>query len=133
MVVAAASGWYGVKYMILPILANGTGCIAGIMRMTRLSMLEVVRAGLHPHEPRKAGQSESKPSWKHALPQCAGSGHHGHRHPDLAAFWLAAVLVETVFAIPGLPKYIVDSVNFKIILIVQGGVLWIGLNCIVIT
>ena len=30
-----ASGWYGVKYMILPILANGTGCIAGIMRTTR--------------------------------------------------------------------------------------------------
>ena len=47
-------------------------------------------------------------------------------------FLAGAVLVETVFAIPGLGKYIIDSVNFKDYPVVQGGVLWIGLNCIVI-
>lgn len=50
----------------------------------------------------------------------------------ICGFLAGAVLVETVFAIPGLGKYIVDSVNFKDYPVVQGGVLWIGLNCIVI-
>jgi len=50
----------------------------------------------------------------------------------ICGFLAGAVLVETVFAIPGLGKFIIDSVNFKDYPIVQGGVLWIGLNCIVI-
>jgi peptide/nickel transport system permease protein len=43
-----------------------------------------------------------------------------------------AVLVETVFAIPGVGKFIVDSVSFKDYPVVQGGVFWIGLNCVLI-
>lgn len=38
-----ASGWYGVEYMVLPIVATGIGCVAGIMRTTRSNMLEVIR------------------------------------------------------------------------------------------
>ena len=38
-----ASGWYGVEYMVLPIVATGIGCVAGIMRTTRSNILEVIR------------------------------------------------------------------------------------------
>ena len=61
-----ASGWYGVKYMILPILANGTGCIAGIMRTTRSNMLEVIRQD-YIRTARAKGLKENTIIMKHAL------------------------------------------------------------------
>ena len=37
---AAADRW---EYMILPVLSEGLGCVAGILRTTRSNMLEVIR------------------------------------------------------------------------------------------
>lgn len=125
-----ATGSYGPKYWILPVFTLGLQASASIMRMTRSSMLEVIRQD-YIRTSRAKGQSEFLTVMRHAfrnalVPIVTIIG------IQIAHFLAGAVLVETVFAIPGLGKFIVDSVNFKDYPIVQGGVLWIGLNCVVI-
>lgn len=62
-----ASGWYGLKYMILPIVATGMGCVAGIMRTTRSNMLEVIRQD-YIRMARAKGLTETAVIIRHALP-----------------------------------------------------------------
>ena len=95
-----ASGWYGVKYMILPILANGTGCIAGIMRTTRSNMLEVIRQD-YIRTARAKGLSEHKVIYHHAfrntlIPLVTFIG------GSLPGLFAGALITETLFAIPGI-------------------------------
>ena len=125
-----ATGTYGAKYWILPVFTLGLQASASIMRMTRSSMLEVIRQD-YIRTSRAKGQSEWLTIMRHALgnAQVPIVTVIGIR---ICGFLAGAVLVETVFAIPGLGKYIIDSVNFKDYPVVQGGVLWIGLNCIMI-
>lgn len=125
-----ATGSYGLKYWILPVFTLGLQASASIMRMTRSSMLEVIRQD-YIRTSRAKGQSEFVTVITHAfrnalVPIVTVVG------IQISHFLAGAVLVETVFAIPGLGKFIIDSVNFKDYPIVQGGVLWIGLNCVVV-
>lgn len=125
-----ATGSYGPKYWVLPVFTLGLQASASIMRMTRSSMLEVIRQD-YIRTSRAKGQSELVTVMHHAfrnalVPIVTVVG------IQICGFLAGAVLVETVFAIPGLGKFIVDSVNFKDYPVVQGGVLWIGLNCVVI-
>jgi len=125
-----ATGSYEFKHWILPVFTLGLQASASIMRMTRSSMLEVIRQD-YIRTSKAKGQSEFITVMKHAfknalVPIITVIGIR------ICGFLAGAVLVETVFAIPGLGKFIIDSVNFKDYPIVQGGVLWIGLNCIVI-
>lgn len=62
-----ASGWYGVEYMVLPIVATGMGCVAGIMRTTRSNMLEVIRQD-YIRTARSKGLTETAVIIRHALP-----------------------------------------------------------------
>jgi len=126
-----ATGSYSFKYWILPVFTLGLQASAAVMRMTRSSMLEVVRQD-YIRTSRAKGQSEFVTITHHALrnaliPVVTVVG------IQICNFLAGAVLVETVFSIPGLGKFIVDSVNLRDYPVVQGGVLWIGLNCIVIT
>ena len=125
-----ATGTYGAKYWILPVFTLGLQASASIMRMTRSSMLEVIRQD-YIRTSRAKGQSEWLTIMRHAFKnaQVPIVTVIGIR---ICGFLAGAVLVETVFAIPGLGKYIIDSVNFKDYPVVQGGVLWIGFNCIMI-
>lgn len=125
-----ATGSYGPEYWILPVFTLGLQASASIMRMTRSSMLEVIRQD-YIRTARAKGQKEFITITRHALrnalvPIVTVIGIR------ITGFLAGAVLVETVFAIPGLGKFIVDSVNFKDFPVVQGGVLWIGLNCVII-
>jgi peptide/nickel transport system permease protein len=125
-----ATGSYGFKYWILPVFTLGLQASASIMRMTRSSMLEVIRQD-YIRTSRAKGQTEFVTVMQDALlnalvPIITTIG------IQICNFLAGAVLIETVFAIPGLGKFIVDSVNFKDYPIVQGGVLWIALNCVVI-
>lgn len=62
-----SSGDKGAKYYILPIVANALGGIAGIARLTRSSMLEVIRAD-YVTTARAKGVAERNVIWHHALP-----------------------------------------------------------------
>jgi peptide/nickel transport system permease protein len=125
-----ATGSYELKHWILPVFTLGLQASASIMRMTRSSMLEVIRQD-YIRTSRAKGQTEFVTIMQDALlnalvPIITTIG------IQICGFLAGAVLVETVFAIPGLGKFIVDSVNFKDYPIVQGGVLWIALNCVII-
>ncbi len=126
-----ATGSYGVQYWVLPIFTMGLQCSASIMRMTRSSMLEVIRQD-YVRTARAKGQTEFKVIVSHALrnalmPILTVVG------IEICGFLGGSVLVETVFALPGLGKFILDSVGFKDYPVVQGGVLWICINCVIIT
>jgi len=126
-----ATGSYGPEYWILPVFTLGLQASASIMRMTRSSMLEVIRQD-YIRTSRAKGQSELLTVMRHAfrnalVPIVTVVG------IQVSGFLAGAVLVETVFAIPGLGKFIVDSVGFRDYPVVQGGVLWIGLNCVVVS
>lgn len=125
-----ATGSYGFVYWILPVFTLGLQASAFIMRMTRSSMLEVIRQD-YIRTSKAKGQSNFLTIMRHAFKnaQVPIITTIGIR---ICGFLAGAVLVETVFAIPGLGKYIVDSVSFKDYPVVQGGVLWIGLNCVII-
>lgn len=125
-----ATGSYGFKYWILPVFTLGLQASASVMRMTRSSMLEVIRQDYI-----RTGKAKGQNMFVITI-------YHAFRNAlvpiittigiQICGFLAGAVLVETVFAIPGLGKFIVDSVNFKDYPVVQGGVLWIALNCVVI-
>ena len=126
-----ATGSYSLKHWLLPIFTLGLQCSASIMRMTRSSMLEVIRQD-YVRTARAKGQTEFNVIVNHALrnaliPILTTIG------IKITGFIGGSVLVETVFALPGMGKYILDSVTFQDYPVVQGGVVWICLNCIVIT
>lgn len=119
------SGFYGPAYWILPALTVGSGAAANIMRTTRSTMLEVIRQD-YIRCIRAKGQTEGKTIWGHALrnaliPVVTVVG------IQCGVLLGGTVLVETVFAVPGLGKLMVDSIKAKNFPMVQGGVLFIAL------
>lgn len=119
-----ASGFYGWEYMILPVMSEGLSCVAGILRTTRSNMLEVIRQD-YIRTARAKGLKESVVIVKHALrnaliPVVTLMGNQFGK-------MLGGVFVlETVFAIPGLGKMLVDACSVKNIPVVQGGVIFIA-------
>lgn len=126
-----ATGTYGPEYWILPIFTMGLQCSASIMRMTRSSMLEVIRQD-YVRTARAKGQTELKVIINHALrnallPILTTTG------IKLCGFLGGSVLCESVFAMPGIGKYILDSVGFHDYNVVQGGTILICITCVIVT
>lgn len=125
-----ATGGYTLSCWVLPVVTLGLQCGAFIMRMTRSSMLEVVRQD-YIRTAKSKGQSELLIILNHAfrnalVPIITTIG------IQICGFLAGSVLVESVFALPGLGKYVVDSVSYKDYPAVQGVVLFIAVNCVVI-
>lgn len=119
--VLPASGFYGWQYWILPAFTIGTSSAAIITRMTRSSMLEVIRQD-YIRTARAKGQTERKVIINHALKNAL--------IPIITVIGIqfggllgGAVMTETVFAIPGLGKFMVDCIKSRNYPAVQGGVL----------
>jgi peptide/nickel transport system permease protein len=117
--VATPTAW------ILPIITIGTGSAAMVMRITRSSMLEVIRQD-YISTARAKGQKESVIIWKHALrnaliPVVTAIG------LDFGFLLGGAVLTETIYAIPGLGRYMVDSIRMRDFSIIHGGVLFMAI------
>lgn len=113
-----ASGFYGPKYWILPVLTVGTSSAATICRMTRSSMLEVVRQD-YIRTARAKGAGEGRVTLHHALknaliPVVTVIGLH------FGTSLGGAVIAETVFALPGLGKLMITGINQKDEPIVMG-------------
>ena len=106
---------------ILPIVTLGTGSAALVMRITRSSMLEVIRQD-YIRTARAKGQKESVIIWKHSfrnalLPVVTAVG------LDFGMLLGGAVLTETIYAIPGLGRFMVESIKNRDFPTIQGGVL----------
>lgn len=120
-----SSGFYGPKYWILPAVTIGTSCAAVIMRMTRSSMLEVIRQD-YIRTARAKGQTENKVIMQHALknaliPVITTIG------LQFGAMLGGSVLTESIFSIPGIGKLMIDAIKARNYPIVQGGVLFIAI------
>ena len=121
-----ASGFNGWKYMILPAVTIGTSSAAAIARMTRSSMLEVIRQDYIVTAEAK-GQTEMKIIIVHALKNALIPviTTVGIQFGNLLG---GAVLTESIFAIPGLGKMMVDAIKARNYPVVQGGVLVVALT-----
>jgi len=110
--------WVSVKHMILPTLALATGPMAIIARLTRASMLEVLTQD-YIRTAKAKGLTPIKIIFKHALrnallPVVTVLG-------SLAASILTGTFViEKIFAIPGMGKYFVESINQRDYPVIMG-------------
>ena len=118
-------GWGSFQQMIMPAIAIGVGGAAIIARMTRSSMLEIIRQD-YIRTAKAKGQKSSVIITDHALKNAL--------IPVITVIGLqfgfllgGAVLTETVFAIPGIGTFMLEGIRTRDMPIVQGGVLVIAI------
>jgi peptide/nickel transport system permease protein len=116
--------------ILMPAFTLGTGLAAQIARLSRSSMLEVLSQD-YIRTARSKGLSERSIIWRHAF--------RNSLIPIVTAFglqlgWLlgGSVVVEAVFAWPGLGRLIIEAINVRDITVVQAGVLWFALTFVLI-
>ncbi|THE12196.1 ABC transporter permease [Bacillus timonensis] len=112
------------KHLILPSIALATIPMAIIARMTRSSMLEVMRSD-YIRTARAKGQRMFWVVYKHSLKNAF--------IPVLTTIGLqmglllgGAILTETIFSWPGIGRYIYEAISFRDYPVVQSGVLLIA-------
>ncbi len=118
------------RHLILPSIAMGTIPLAVIARMTRSSLLEVLKED-YIRTAKSKGLSPFYVICKHALRNALV--------PITTVIGLmfgsiitGAILTETIFSWPGIGKWILDAVNGRDYPVIQGGVLFIGLIVVTI-
>jgi len=118
------------KHLVMPAIALGTIPMAIITRMTRSSMLEVLRQD-YINTARAKGLASRVVVLRHAfknalIPVVTVVG------LNFGVLLGGAILTETVFAWPGLGTWLLDSIYARDYPAVQGGVLFIGAAFILI-
>jgi peptide/nickel transport system permease protein len=114
----------GIRYLILPVAALLLGEMASLARMMRSSTIEVLRLEYITHA-RAKGLSEGTVLWRHALPNSFA--------PVLTVLGLmlgsllgGAVVIESVFTLPGLGRFLVDGIYARDYPVVQGTLLLVA-------
>ncbi|MEI5908535.1 ABC transporter permease [Bacillus spongiae] len=116
--------WEVIKHLVLPGVALATIPMAIIARMTRSSMLEVMRSD-YIRTARAKGVNMFWVVYKHSLKNAV--------IPVLTVIGLqmglllgGAILTETIFGWPGIGRYIVDAIAFRDYPVIQSGILVIA-------
>jgi len=109
------------KQVVMPAVTLGTGGMAFIARLTRASMLEVIRAD-YIRTARAKGLAERVVVLRHALknsliPVTTVLG------PMMAAWLTGSFLVEWVFSIGGIGKFFVSAVTDRDYTLIMGTIL----------
>lgn len=116
-----SGGTGSLAHYILPAFTLGWWLVAGIMRLLRSSLLDVLDSEFVKLA-RIKGLSDHRVIWKHALrnaliPVVTLGGVY------MAILITAAILVETVFAWPGVGRLVYESIVFRDFPVVQAVVL----------
>ncbi len=118
------------SHLILPSVALGTIPLAIIARMTRSSMLEVLKQD-YIRTAYSKGLQDRIVVYKHALKNAF--------IPIITVVGLqfgvllgGAVLTETIFSWPGLGKYLVDAIYARDFPVVQGGILFFAIAFVLV-
>ena len=119
----------GLRHMILPVFALGITSCALIMRQSRSAMLEVL-AQDYVRTARAKGLHAQRVIWIHALRNAL--------LPVVTVFGLqagrifaGAVVIETLFGIPGMGQFMVQAVFARDFMSVQGAVLVMALAVLI--
>jgi len=109
------------SHLVLPAIVLGTIPLAVIARMTRSSMLEVLRED-YVRTARAKGLSPTRVVFVHALrnalvPVITVIG------LQVGTLLAGAVLTETIFSWPGVGKWLIDAIGRRDYPVVQGGIL----------
>ncbi len=123
-----------VLHLVLPVIVLGTVPLAVIARMTRSSMLEVLRED-YIRTARAKGLAPLRVVVVHALrnaliPVITVIG------LQVGSLLAGAVLTETIFSWPGIGKWLIDSISRRDYPVVQAGILvsaciFVGVNLLV--
>ena len=115
----------GLKFYILPCIANAFPGIATQARQMRSSMLEVIRSD-YIITARAKGMSEFRILMKHALPNAllpiitiVGNG--------MGMLLAGTVVIEMIFGIPGIGWYLVGGIGNRDINVVQSSVIFLAI------
>ena len=120
-----ATGITSIKGFILPMVTIGLASVASYTRITRSSMLEVLGED-YIRTARAKGQTENNITYHHAprnamIPVAQSIG------TSLGNSIGGGMVIETVFGVPGVGKYIVDSITQRNYPSVLGGALIIAM------
>jgi peptide/nickel transport system permease protein len=125
-----ASGIGSWRHLVLPALAIGFSSAAFIARITRSSMIDVLRQD-YVRTAQAKGLGPSRVTLRHALRNAL--------LPVVTVVGLqfggllgGAVLTETVFAWPGIGRMLVDAIRARDLPLVQGTVLFVALLFILV-
>ena len=120
----------GLRHLILPAITLGTGSAAMIARMSRATMLEVIRSD-YIRTARAKGVKERTVIWLHAL--------RNAMIPVITVIGLnfgfllgGTIITEQVFAINGVGRLLIESIISRDFPMVQGAVLLIATLFVVV-
>jgi peptide/nickel transport system permease protein len=116
--------------MILPSITLGLAFAAAVTRISRSAMLDVLSDD-YIRTARSKGASQRDVVWRHALPNAlipvvTLSG------VEFGYLLGGAVIVEQIYALPGLGRLTLDAISQRDYALVQGAVLFIAFNFLVV-
>lgn len=124
------SGEKNFMYFILPAAALGARYAASISRVTRTSMLEVL------------GQDYMRTAEAKGLKSHVIVIRHALRNAlipiititgtELGNIFTGSILIESIFAMPGMGKLMLDAINARDLPLIEGGVMYIATLCVII-
>jgi len=124
------AAWDGIKYIIMPAIALGTGMMGLIMRVTRSSVLEITSED-YVRTARAKGLGENDVLWRHVLrnalvPVITVVG------LELGTLLSGSIIVETVFAWPGSGSLLISAIQSRDYPLITGTVLTYTIAFVVI-
>lgn len=116
--------------LILPAVTLGFAFAASVTRISRSAMLDVLSDD-YVRTARSKGASARSVIWRHALPNAlipvvTLSG------VEFGYLLGGAVIVEQIFALPGLGRLVLDAISHRDYALVQGCVLFIAFNFLLV-
>ena len=122
-------GWFDWKHSVLPVIALASGALAGYMRITRSAMLNVLDSE-YIKLARAKGVDSKKVIWKHAF-RNAMIAPLTSSALIFVGMLNGALLIESVFAWPGIARAAIDAINNNDFPILQAVTLFFVLAYIV--
>ena len=119
------AGWeHDARHLVLPVITLALPVMATVARLTRGSLLEVLRAGFI-RTARAKGMNEMRIVWRHAL-RPALLPVVSYLGPATAAVLTGSLVVETVFGLPGSGRFLVEGAVDRDYSLVMGMVIVYG-------
>src|SRR6185369_501597 len=124
------TAWDGIKYIIMPAIALGTGMMGLVMRVTRSSVLEIMSEDFV-RTARAKGLGERTVLWRHVLrnalvPVITVVG------LELGTLLSGSIIIETVFAWPGSGSLLISAIQSRDYPLITGTVLTYTIAFVVI-